>query len=274
LLAGLLARAYFRQRDPEAVRWINRAIALNPKHADLRVLAARMLLAAGRQRQALVEYALALRYTLTPRAILEDLVQRFPDPAQAAAGLPVQRKRLPVLASWLRAMARTDVALAYARRVYRDHADDFEVQRIVAELAWIERDLPLAVTAGRPAYAHSRHLAQAIVLGQALRDSGHVDEAGSVLTDALELGRYDAPWQIAQAHAVLSDVQAASGDDMAARGSMRTAIRLTAADTDAGVRAQLHRRLARIEDRLGNTSGATEARAQADALEAGQPAPQ
>ena len=270
LLAGLLARAYFRQRDPEAVRWINRAMVLNPKHPDLRVLAARMLLAAGRKRQALVEYALALRYTLAPRAILADLVQRFPDPAQAAAGLPAQRERLPVLASWLRAMGRADVALAHARRVYRDHADDFEVQRIVSELAWLERDLALAVAAGRPAYAHSRHLAQAIVLGQALRDTGHTDEASSVLTDALELGRYDAPWQIAQAHAVLSDVQAARGDDMAARGSMRTAIRLTTGDTDAAVRAQLHRRLARIEERLGNTAGAAESRAKAEALESEQ----
>jgi hypothetical protein len=44
-----------------------------------------------------------------------------------------------------------------------------------------------------------------------------MDEAGRVLAEALEPGRYDAPWQIAQAHAVLSDVQAAAGDDMAAR---------------------------------------------------------
>jgi tetratricopeptide (TPR) repeat protein len=273
LLAGLLARAYFRQRDPEAVHWINRAIALNPKHADLRVLAARMLLAAGRRQQALVEYALALRYTLTPRAILEDLVRHFPDPAEAASGLPAQRERLPVLTTWLRAMERTDVALAYARRVYPEHAGDYEVQRIVSELAWIERDLPLAVAAGRPAYAHSKHLAQAIVLGQALRDSGHMDEAGSVLAEALELGRYDAAWQIAQAHAVLSDVHAARGDDLAARGSMRTAIRLTPGDANATVRAQLHRRLARIEERLGNTAGAAEARTEAEELEAKPPAP-
>jgi predicted Zn-dependent protease len=232
-----------------------------------------MLLAAGRRQQALVEYALALRYTLTPRAILDDLVQRFPDPAEAAVGMPAQRERLPVLTSWLRAMARTDVALAYARRVYPEHAGDFEVQRIVSELAWLERDLALAVTAGRPAYEHSRHLAQAIVLAQALRDSGQTDEAGRVLTEALELGRYDAPWQIAQAHAVLSDVHAAHGDDMAARGSMRTAIRLTPGDAAATVRAQLHRRLARIEERLGNAAGAAQARAEAEALEAGQAAP-
>jgi O-antigen ligase len=273
LLAGLLARAYFRQRDPGAVRWINRAMALNPKHPDLHVLAARMLLAAGRRQQALVEYALALRYTLTPRAILDDLVRHVPDPAEAAAGLPAQRERLPVLTTWLRAMKRTDVALAYARRVYPEHAADFEVQRIVSELAWIERDMPLAVAAGRPAYEHSKHLAQAIVLGQALRDSGQLDEASRVLTEALELGRYDAPWQIAQAHAVLSDVQSARGDDLAARASLRTAIRLTPGDAAPAVRAQLHRRLARIEERLGNPAGATEARAAAEALEAGQTVP-
>jgi predicted Zn-dependent protease len=267
LLAGLLARAYFRQRDPEAVRWINRSLVLNPKHPELHVLAARMLLAANRRAQALVEYALALRYTLTPRTILEDLVRRFPDPAEAAAGLPVQRERLSVLVSWLQAMKRTDVALAYARRVYVDHPVDVDVQRIVAELAWLERDLPLAVSAGRPAYAHGKHLAQAIVLGQALRDSGHVDEAGRVLVEAIELGRYDAPWQMAQANAVLSDVHAALGDDMAARASMRTAIRLTPSDADPAVRAQLHRRLARIEERLGNAAGAAQARAEAESLE-------
>lgn len=268
LLAGLLARAYFRQRDTEAVRWVNRALALNPKHAGLHVLAAHMLLAAGRRSQALLEYALALRYTLTPREILADLLRRFPDPAEAATGIPAGRERLPVITSWLGAMQRTDVALAYARRVYADHADDAEVQRIVAELAWRERDHALAVAAGRPAYAHTRHLAQAIVLGQALRETGQADEAARVLTEALELGRYDAAWQIAQAHAVLSDAHAARGDDMAARASVRTALRLTPGDADPAVRAQLHRRLARIEERLGNAGGAARARAEAEALEA------
>jgi tetratricopeptide (TPR) repeat protein/O-antigen ligase len=268
LLAGLLAQAYFRQRDVEAVRWVNRALALNPKHAGLHVLAAHMLLAAGRRGQALIEYALALRYTLTPREVLGDLLRRFPDPAEAATGIPVGRERLAVITSWLGAMQRTDVALAYARRVYAGHADDVEVQRIVAELAWRERDHALAVAAGRPAYAHTRHLAQAIVLGQALRDTGQLDEAARVLGEALELGRYDAPWQIVQAHAVLSDVHAARGDDMAARGSVRTALRLTSGDADPTVRAQLYRRLARIEERLGNAGGAARARAEADALEA------
>ncbi len=268
LLAGLLAQAYFRQRDVEAVRWVNRALVLNPKHAGLHVLAAHMLLAAGRRGQALVEYALALRFTLTPREVLSDLLRRFPDPAEAAAGIPVGRERLPVITSWLGAMQRTDVALAYARRVYVDHADDVEVQRIVAELAWRERDHALAVAAGRPAYAHTRHLAQAIVLGQALRETGQLDEAARVLGEALELGRYDAPWQIAQAHAVLSEVHAARGDDMAARGSVRTALRLVPGDADPAVRAQLHRRLARIEERLGNAGGAARARAEAEALEA------
>lgn len=268
LLAGLLARAYFRQRDNEAVRWVNRALALNPKHAGLHVLAAHMLLAAGRRSQALLEYALALRYTLTPREILADLLRRFPDPAEAATGIPAGRERLPVITSWLGAMQRTDVALAYARRVYADHADDAEVQRIVAELAWRERDHALAVAAGRPAYAHTRRLAQAIVLGQALRETGQADEAARVLTEALELGRYDAAWQIAQAHAVLSDAHAARGDDMAARASARTALRLTPGDADPAVRAQLHRRLARIEERLGNAGGAARARAEAEALEA------
>jgi tetratricopeptide (TPR) repeat protein len=268
LLAGLLARAYFRQRDTGAVRWVNRALALNPKHPGLHVLAAHMLLAAGRRSQALLEYALALRYTLTPREILADLLRRFPDPAEAAIGIPAGRERLPVITSWLGAMQRTDVALAYARRVYADHADDVEVQRVVAELAWRERDHALAVAAGRPAYAHTRHLAQAIVLGQALRETGQLDEAARVLTEALELGRHDAAWQIAQAHAVLSDVHAARGDDMAARASVRTALRLTASDADPAVRAQLHRRLARIEERLGNAGGAARARAEAEALEA------
>lgn len=267
LLAGLLARIHFRQREPEAVRWINRALALDPKHPGLHVLAARMLLAAGRRHQALVEYRLALRYTLTPRAILEDLVRWFPDPAEAALGIPARRERLPVISSWLRAMDRADVALAHARRVYGDHAGDFETQRIVAELAWMQRDVGLAVEAGRAAYARSGHLADAIVLGQALRATGRLDEAARVLDQALERRRYDAPWQLARAHVVLSDVHASAGDDMSARASLRTAIRLLPGHTDAAVRADMYRRLARIEERLGNQRGAEGARAAARAAE-------
>ncbi|ACY18969.1 O-antigen ligase family protein [Haliangium ochraceum] len=268
LLAGLLAEAHFRRRDPASVAWINRALQLNPSHAGLHVLAARMLLTAGHRDQALLEYAAALRHTLTPRPLLGDLVRWFADPSEAARGIPASRERLPILSSWLLAMERGDVALAYARRVYAEHADDHEVQRVVADLAWRQGDHVLARSAAEPAYAATGALAEALILGQALHAQGREDEAARVLVEAIAARRYDELWQLTRAHQVLAEVEDARGDPLAARTHLRTAIRLAPAHAGPAVRADLQRRLARLEERLGNRSAAAQARALAAELDA------
>ncbi|GAB4512840.1 MAG: hypothetical protein Tsb0020_30930 [Haliangiales bacterium] len=266
LLPALTARGYFHARDPEAVRWVNRALALNPKHAELHVLAAHMLLAARRPEQALLEYRLALRYTLAPAPILRDLARRFPDPARAAQGLPVSVERLPVLTTWLRAIGRDDIGFAYARQVYQRAPDDPAVQRVTAELAARAGELDLAVKAGRPAYERSGSVADAVVLGRALAGLGRTDEAIALLEEALGQRRYQAGWELMQLYQLLAEAHLSRGDAVAARASLRAAIRLAPGRVDAATHASLYRRLADIEAGLGNTSGAAAARRQAAAL--------
>lgn len=267
LILGLTAQAYFRQRDPRAVRLANRALARNPRHPGLHMLAARMLVAAGRRGQALIEYGLALQHTLTPRDILADLVRWFPAPDEAALGIPAEPDRVPIMANRLVTMDRSDVALAYARRAYARHPDDAGIQRTVASLALARGDFALAVAAGRPVYERSRHARDALVLGRALRAAGHLDQAQAVLAEALALRRHDRVRQLVELHAALAEVQGARGDHQAARASLRAAIGLAEGRVADKVRAGLHRALAAVEERLGNARAAAEERARAVALD-------
>ncbi|WP_428267997.1 O-antigen ligase family protein [Haliangium sp.] len=266
LLAGLLAQAYFRARDPAAVRWVNRALTRNPSHPGLHVSAAHMLIASGHRDQALIEYAAALARTAVPRPILIDLLAEFPAPAEAARGIPVRPERLVVITPWLIALGRADVALAYARRVYERFPDDADSQRITAELALRGGDLDLAVAAGELAFARTSSVGEAVVLGTALYRLGRLDRALAVLDQGLERRSYREPWELMRLHLARSRVQAERGDAMAARADLRLALRLAPVQLDSATRASLHRRLAELEDALGNPAGAARARARAREL--------
>lgn len=259
LIAGLAAEAYFRRRDPRAVDIMNRALALNPMHPGLHVLAARMLIAGGRRGQALIEFALALRHTLEPGAVLADLLRFFPDAEDAAKGLPALPERVPVMANRLVTMGRPDVALAYARRVSSEHPYDHELLLLVSRLALDRGEVKLALEAGEQAYERFDSAANALAYGRALRAAGRLDEALGVARTALDDPRARAEsWYEVRLYQLLADTQLALGQVRAARDSLRVAIGLSGGDHR--MLADLYRRLASAEQALGRAAQAREAR--------------
>lgn len=259
LIAGLTAEAYFHDRDPRAVELMNRALALNPKHPGLHVLAAKMLIAGGRSEQALVEFSLALRYTLEPERILAELIRWFPEPARAARGIPTAAERVPVMTNRLVTMGRSDVALAYARRAAEDNPDTDEILELVSRLALSQGDKALALEAGQRAYADRASAANALALGRALRAADKLAEAASVAEKALEsrLAQGES-WHVIRLHELLADVRLAQEKYHEARETLRQAIALARGDHRA--LAGLYRRLASAEEALGHTLQAREAR--------------
>jgi O-antigen ligase len=65
-----IARALGRRRDPRAIRWLNRALYLNPRSAEVHAESAALLLRFGRRSQALVEIRATIANSANPRPMI------------------------------------------------------------------------------------------------------------------------------------------------------------------------------------------------------------
>lgn len=110
--AELLAKS----GDPRAIRMLNHAMALHPTHPQLHRMAARMLLSEGRETQAAIEYATALRTTPDPRPILDEISATF-SVELAAAALPIDYAEPQALVTELLAKKRGHIARLYLERI-------------------------------------------------------------------------------------------------------------------------------------------------------------
>lgn len=102
--------------DARAIRLLNHAMALHPTHPQLHRMAARMLLAEGRQSQAAIEYAAALRTTPDPRPVLDEIATKFTVDL-AATALPIDYPEPQILVTELLAKQRGHIARLWLSRV-------------------------------------------------------------------------------------------------------------------------------------------------------------
>ena len=255
VLWGLVAQAHFAARDPLAVSFVNRALNLNPQHPGLHALAARILLAAGYDDQAMLEYQMALTHTYEPRALLAEILRYFPQASRAERAIPKNCARLPMMAFWLRRLQRADVAFAVAREVYRTCPKDLETLRVTALLAVKEGQFELASDVGQRAYARGRTLNDATVLARAWHSLGQWQRALAVLDDARARAgasvRHESRSAWIALYRLTAQIHRDRGDMIAARASLRTALDLSeempsGAERDS-IRADLHRQWATEE---------------------------
>lgn len=273
LMAGLTAQAYFYKRDPRALKLMNRALSLNPKHAGLHVLTAKMLVAGDKDSQALIEFALALRYTLEPQVILTDLVRLFPDPEQAAQGIPTSVDRVPVMTNRLMTLERPEIAYAYARRALADNPGDIGTMAIVARLALDYGDGKVAVAAAEPVYRKRGQAEDALIYGQALAKAEQFEEALVVLDQAVNVGAAYrlSERRIAQGYELIATIHKKLGRHVEARAAIHRGVRY--AGDDRGMQARLARLIKELDEELENSKSAPRAPKPAPAPAAPQPKP-
>jgi tetratricopeptide (TPR) repeat protein len=266
LLAARLAQAYYyRKRDPKALAVQNRALALNPKHAGLHVFTAKMLIAGNRPEQALIEFSLALHYTLQPGPILDQLLAWFPEPERAARGIPISRERVPVVINRLITMGRADVALAYAGLAAEELAGDAEVLVTLAELALQLDKLDLALASSERAYNQRGLPKDELIFARALMRDKQSERALEVVTRAIghaeEYGQVDV-----RMYELMTRAELEVGQPERAAETARKAIDLALGDHPA--QARLFELLARAESALGHAREAQRARKRAHELAA------
>ncbi len=265
LAAAQLARSLFRERDPRAVAVINRALYFHPKHSGVHHLAAQMLAQSQQSSQSLVEYSLALEHARNPRAILRELTRRFPDPGEAVRGIPIQLRHMRRFVRELRNMRKSGVALHYTRRLVEAFPDNPETLKLQVALAVRTNATKEALLSARHLYALEPTGETALLLSSVLGKEGQHAERIKVLRAALG-GRIPTPGSAGRASLLLAlaDALAGRGDLNAARAPLVEAITLMPTRKDA---ARLHRKLAGLEDKLGNARAADGERDRARMLE-------
>lgn len=265
LIIGHTARALLQKGDPRAIAVINRALAMSPDNAGLHHLAARILVRSQKPRQALIEYRLALQVTPRPRRVLADLLADFPELSVAVGGMPTEARRGAGLVMELAAVGRTDAALEYARALESHHPRSPDVLRAHARVALGNAELAESAEAARRLYDAEPNTHAALLLARALREKGQLRDAESVLQDAVARARKGLKTEeLAHLSLVLGDLWAESDRPHEARAAYRDVLAVT---HRRSFQLAAYRRLATIEDALGNMGQAERERAKARTLQ-------
>jgi O-antigen ligase len=127
------------KRDPNALRWLNRAMILHPRHPGPHVVAARALRVGGHADQALVEYRAAIALKTT-QPVLPEMVAVYPEVKDLLRAMPDRAEHYNALVGALGAAKRFDQALEVATEGQRRWPQDQALLRDLASLALGRKD--------------------------------------------------------------------------------------------------------------------------------------
>jgi len=180
---GEAAALMLRSGDPQAVKFLNHALRLHPSHPGLHRLAARMLIASGRQRQGAVEYALALRGTLSPKKLIAEIVEALPDAELAATAIPVDAANPQQILRSLNGLNRDDIAERWLSHVVVGPQHDLTMIDELYRLATSRNDWPVAELAARRRLAQSHTNRSRILVAMAMFKQERFDQVLKDLAD-------------------------------------------------------------------------------------------
>jgi O-antigen ligase len=193
-----VADALLRRHDPGGVRYLNHALMLHPTHPGLHTIAARLLHNAGRDPQAAIEYAAAIRGSLDPRPTIREVAARLRDPEHVVAAIPADHPNLDLVVRLLRQIERPDLAAAWLARVLEQRPKDVRVCEYLYAISIEQRDLKAAEAAGRRCLAvvpsHQRRIALARVLMQRGAFQEVVQQLGDIATWRGRIGEISSAW--------------------------------------------------------------------------------
>jgi O-antigen ligase/tetratricopeptide (TPR) repeat protein len=252
LSAAHVAARLFEAGNADGRSLLNHALLLHPTHPELHRMAANMLVRSGRPGQALVEYHLAITATKNPVELVRELVKRFPKPADAVRGLPVHHLHQRRIARILIEEGRPDVALPYLERVVAEYPDDKLTFRALADVALTQKNGAAQELAARRLAQLDSTQDNLLDLARILHTRGKLADAEKAVVRALEKrGQVSA---LLEGNILLADVYISAKNWTQARQHLtrmreRPEVYLLA-------RREIHRRLAVVEDALGNATQA------------------
>jgi O-antigen ligase len=255
------ARVHLRAGKPsEGTRLLNHALRLHPTHPDLHMWAAQALVLGGKPLQARLEYMRAIRGRRNPTALVKEVAAVYKSAEDAASALPTNDENGLRIAQVLIDLDRRDVALHYLSHLAEANPLDAKVHELLTKVASELKDDGVAEAAARRRAELSPTLAARLAYATILYHRGKLREAETAL-HGVERAGGGADDQVT-ARLLLCDVQRDLKDLPRARDCLRSLIDLPA--VRARTRREIHRRLAKIEDALGNPRRADWERRQAE----------
>jgi len=248
LAAAYVAAALYDAGDARAMDLLNQALRLHPTHPELHRLAARILLRNGRRGQALIEYQLAISADANPVALLRELVLRFPRPEDAVKALSVSHVHPRRIARILVDERRADVALPYLKDVVARTPQDVKTLKLLADIALPLKDVAASELAGRRLVELEPTQENYLGLARVYHEQKKLPEAEKAVRRALE--KRGPTSVLLEANLLLADVLVEAKNWTGAReqlSKMRDQPELYVL-----ARREIHRRLAQVEDGLGN----------------------
>jgi tetratricopeptide (TPR) repeat protein len=182
---AVVAEQLARAGRPEAMRWLNAAIYLNPSNPANHLLAAEVLARAGHKAQALLEYRLAVGVAADRRAVWERVVARYPALADLRAATPADVAAQLDLGAWL-ADPRHRVADADAvyRAALEENPDNLELARRLVGTAVARGDVAEAARGATELLARDQSRESRSVAVRALVAAGRPEAAARSLDAA------------------------------------------------------------------------------------------
>jgi O-antigen ligase/tetratricopeptide (TPR) repeat protein len=248
LSTAYVAAGMFRAGDVAGKYLLNHALLLHPTHPELHRLGAQMLAHSGRPAQALIEYNLAITSSNNPVLLVREMVRMFPKPDDAIKALPVRHLHPRRIARILVEEGHPEVALPYLKLVVREYPRDLLTFKDLAELAEKQKDHEASEMAARRLAQLEPTQENLIGLGHILVERKEWGEAEKTARRAL--AKHGQLTEVLEANMILADVYIGAQKWPAARQQLidmreRPEIYLLA-------RREIHRRLAAVEEALGN----------------------
>ena len=151
LLAAKTAGVLWKKRDPVAFAALGRALALNPNHAGVHLLAAQMLASSQKPRQAIAEYRAALEISGPKLDVLRKMVAQFPDVGDLLLVVPEDPTLVGRFAVVFLQLGRADATEALAKQAIARGDATFMLYKAGIEAALQRSQGDWAIAAGKRA---------------------------------------------------------------------------------------------------------------------------
>tara|TARA_R110002096_G_scaffold16898_2_gene57719 strand:+ start:53072 stop:55333 length:2262 start_codon:yes stop_codon:yes gene_type:complete len=151
LLAAKTAGVLWKKRDPVAFAALGRALALNPNHAGVHLLAAQMLASSQKPRQAIAEYRAALEISGPKLDVLRKMVAQFPDVGDLLLVVPEDPTLVGRFAVVFLQLGRADATEALAKQAIARGDATFMLYKAGIEAALQRSQVDWAIAAGKRA---------------------------------------------------------------------------------------------------------------------------
>ncbi len=233
---------------PDALRWFNRAMKLQPTEGRPHLSAARFFVRFGRFGQAAGEYRLAIgRLPWQRNALVAEVARRFNDPELRVTAMPDDAAcRLSLARLMVREAAKTqgdELSFETLNRLVAEHPADLPVLIVRAAMCLSRGDLPCALADAAALEAGGRELPAALLRARlALRAQRPEDARRAVeIVRTSDAHETSALLQAAEIYGELGDLPAAI--QVLKRLWPHVALRPETAATVLAMRAQLELRL-------------------------------